>query len=1018
MLASFLGSAVLTCSLAWGVATSAADKPAAKARTKDTSVLMQRGQTFYERGEYRLAVAAFTEAIRINPQDPQLYNARGASYSMLGDSAMAQADFRSANELERTGTRAAAASPGSSQPAMSPTRATKPAPPVAKSTSSSSAAVTPRALAPASRKHVATPHPAAAPERKSASMNPIAKTAPSVATRAGSSTKPGSTSPSAGGVEPAVANQSPQSAAAQPAKTKKATGLLSWLSNKPSPVHSSSQSSSAEPGTIRLTQATKPTDSQAQPPPAEPPPPPEPPMIEPMIEPMVPTPPEPITPRRPTIELAGAPTAATMQQGTTIASTVGQEDIATSAPQTTAELVERAPSVNVRRTSALNLDPRIRGLRHGQVNGSASGLTLYKARVDIDALFASIDAGIVKDLTIIDGPYTSLYGPGFAFLVAELHAGERFDIPEGHGSTLYSFSTNGRHMYVRQSTWGGGPDWGYRMSFGWRNGNDYKTGHDSFEFRVPSSYQQWDGYLAISRDIQSFIRADISYLRNEKNNIELPGVIYDITNATDEMVNVQFSLKDDLKDPDEPTRLLMQYWWERAPFHGNAQHETAKAPTFYTPYVTNVFFGFTPISGGFDPSVFNLNNTFAYGVLQQTGMRFITTLGEADHTRLSLGIDWRRYEQFYQETHRDLTGNVHTIIFGVDSFGIPKSSMEDFGLLAHVVHPASENLNMTAGGRVDVTRAFVHDDAINAGGSAAGFGKPNELISMIYATAEYTLVNEEQRRMAVNAGVAYAMRNPVLAELYSDNPFVPLVRSGNSTIAGNSELTPERNFQIDVGWTGDWNFLFARARAFTSVIDNYILYTFQGNNGNPATFDTPFVSRNYQYENIEWADIYGGDMFGELLVTKWCTIAATLAYVKGTNHSPEILNADGTRTDKGAEGLPGIYPLNGTIGLRFHDPKERWGAGKWGVELLTRMVDGQQYVADSLFEAPTVGFAVFDLRGFYKVNDNLRLMTDISNLFDRTYTEHSSLAIVNPAGAFSFIKEPGINIRVAAAMEW
>ena len=70
----------------------------------------------------------------------------------------------------------------------------------------------------------------------------------------------------------------------------------------------------------------------------------------------------------------------------------------------------------------------------------------------------------------------------------------------------------------------------------------------------------------------------------------------------------------------------------------------------------------------------------------------------------------------------------------------------------------------------------------------------------------------------------------------------------------------------------------------------------------------------------------------------------------------------------GSEGLPGMYPLNGVLGIRFRDPAE----DRWFVEFGSRMVHRQTFVATSLSEIPTPGFTVFNLRGYYRVNKNLR----------------------------------------------
>lgn len=129
---------------------------------------------------------------------------------------------------------------------------------------------------------------------------------------------------------------------------------------------------------------------------------------------------------------------------------VSTEDSSNRNAATTGELLEKAGSVNVRRTSAINLDALVRGYNSQQTIAVANGMNEMKTRVDIDSLFSQVDPGIVQNITVIDGPYSSLYGPGFAFLVADLQQGQRYeDGFQGHASSSMSYGANGGALYTR-----------------------------------------------------------------------------------------------------------------------------------------------------------------------------------------------------------------------------------------------------------------------------------------------------------------------------------------------------------------------------------------------------------------------------------------------------------------------------------------------------------------------------------------------------------------------------------------
>jgi outer membrane receptor protein involved in Fe transport len=661
-------------------------------------------------------------------------------------------------------------------------------------------------------------------------------------------------------------------------------------------------------------------------------------------------------------------------------------------PTTTGELLQNSSTVNTRRTSPLSLDARVRGYTTQQMVGAASGINQLKTRIDIDALFSQIDPGLVSNITVVNGPYSSLYGPGFAFMIADMLETPRYACgTEFHASALFDHGTNGQPIVNRETIMAGGEDWGVIFSYGLRLGNDYSPGGDSVDFRVPSSYANWNAYLAAGVDLTRNSRLEMSYLRNETNGQELAGVIYDINNSNRDQYNLRYIIQE---SPDSPQRALLQYWNTRDDYSGDSTR-SAKQNTFYDRFITANFSGFVN-----QPNL-NLANSFVNGNLSTQGVRALMTLGEAEYIQTTFGTDFRRHDMSYVERHVDGDGNLANVPFGVSPFGIPSSSQEYFGLFNDWSIPVSEDLTVSAGGRLDFSRTYVDSvDEVFGGGSQPGdifpgSYSPNEVLGMAYLLSELRLT----RTLYLESGVGFGMRNPTLAELYSDSVFVPLVRYGNSIGVGNSALDPERNLQFDVGLSHRGDVVSGGIRGFHSNIDNYILYRFEGTAGNVTNDpDNRFASRVYQYDNLDRASLYGGDLYGDVKLMPGMTMFGTMTYVRGINHDPQ---------GKGAEGLPGIYPLNGTLGLRVFEPENE----RWGVTGLTRLVKGQDVLADSLFELPTSGFVIFDILGYYRVNDHLRLTTAILNVGDRVYTQHGSLLIRDRNNNASFVKDPGINAR-------
>lgn len=719
----------------------------------------------------------------------------------------------------------------------------------------------------------------------------------------------------------------------------------------------------------------------------------------------------------------GAPLSGAIGSAGTI-----ETDNLPSLPQTTGDLLETSPEVSTRRTSALNQDARIRAYHSGQVVATANGINQYKTRIDIDSLFSAIDPGLIQSIDVVNGPYTPLYGPGFGFLSARLFQSPRSASGlDGGGNVIYDQATNGGGIYTRETAWGAGEYWGAYFSYGMRAASDYSPGGNSLDFRVPASYQTWNAYLAAGVDLTSRSRLEVNYLRNEVNGLEIPGVIYDINNAHTDQMNARYIVQEDKEGPEN---FVVQYWYTRDDYYGDSQR-FSKHLTFYDRFITANFLG---RFGTGDPTVTlsNLANTYAQGDQMSHGFRTYGTIGEVDSMQLTVGTDWRRYDKFYSEQHLDFADTPATVPFGIEPFGIPSSSQEDYGFFANLMIPFSDDITVNIGGRIDQSKSYVEipgtSDVVpppvnldpNEGVDDpttrlpfSGYNQSTELLGMAYIQSELRLTES----LYLMPGIGYGTRMPTLDELYSDAVFVPLVRSGNSIAVGNSFLTSEKGLQLDLGLRHQGESFNGSIRGFYSYIEDYILYNFLGTAGATVDPTSNFASHVYQYTNLDHATLYGGDMYGEWSPPESSVaLYATMAYLRGINGDATYTSdvAGAGLQPAGSDALPGIYPLNSILGVRFFDPDTQW----WSLALQLRMVKGQDVVAATLFEQPTAGFTTMDIIGSVQATKNMRVFTSLENVFDRTYTEHGSLLVVNSNGDASFVKEPGINFRIGVELSF
>jgi outer membrane receptor protein involved in Fe transport len=166
----------------------------------------------------------------------------------------------------------------------------------------------------------------------------------------------------------------------------------------------------------------------------------------------------------------------------------------------------------------------------------------------------------------------------------------------------------------------------------------------------------------------------------------------------------------------------------------------------------------------------------------------------------------------------------------------------------------------------------------------------------------------------------------------------------------------------------------------------------------------------YQYVNLDLATLFGGDLFAEAKLSDTFAVFGSMAYVCGTNQSPMAFYATSWKAQEGyliryggTDGLPGIYPLCGTLGCRWTAPDD----DRWMVEFSSQLVAPQNHVAVVLSELPSPGFVVFNLRGYYRVRKNVRVTLDLRNLLNTDYAEPGSLFYKDLSGNIAPVKEPG-----------
>ncbi len=663
-----------------------------------------------------------------------------------------------------------------------------------------------------------------------------------------------------------------------------------------------------------------------------------------------------------------------------------------------------ALGVGTQRRNPIVSDPRIRGSRVGQL--AASGSHWVPARIDLDTMLNKLDSRIIDDIIVVKGPYSALYGPDLRFIDVELLASPRFeDGWQLGGSTSLNYQTNGEQWYGRQTFEGGENDWGFRVGYGHKTGNDYDSGDGT---NIPSSYKSRDVDFALGYDLSPDSSIEFHYLRLDQTDVEFPGQLFDM----DFLVTDGFEATYELRNQEHVDRLVIDAWYNNTRFNGNAQ----------SPAKRNQFPGLFEQIAGFR-AVTDVETSSA-------GYRVSGDWDLTQQTRFTAGTDLRIIQQSLDEFASGAKG--FSIFTNVNS-PLPKSQTANPGLFAELRHNVDERLALTAGTRVDYSKAQVEDNAaelqnlgIDGASLAAILGTSqfdqNFVPWAAFLAGQYQLNDEWQ----MTFGAGHSERPPSLTELYVAESYLFLLQNGENTATGDPLLRQERLTQLDVGLRLDQDRLRGGANGFFGWVNDYITFENMQVIRDPITSDVQQV--NLKYVNTDLATLAGFEGFLEFDATSWATMFANIHYVEGEDrtrngdfatqiHSGATASTRvaGTRgslsgiTGSSTEALPSILPLESRLGVRVRPPSP---TARWSAELSARIVDNQDRVAKSLLETPTAGFTTWDLRGTWQASNACLVVAGVEKFTNKNFREH----LVFRSNRGFRVLQPGVNFYVGSEL--
>ncbi|HQR05706.1 MAG TPA: TonB-dependent receptor [Gemmatales bacterium] len=713
--------------------------------------------------------------------------------------------------------------------------------------------------------------------------------------------------------------------------------------------------------------------------------------------------------------------------------------------------------IDTQQRNAISSDPRLRGYRVGQLVTLGDWGFFFPVRQDLDTAISKFDPSSVAQVSVFRGPYTSMYGPGLAFLDVDTFDSPRYQCGfEAHGRTGIRYQTNGERWDGLQSFSFGDKTWGGRITYDFLQGFDYEAGGGVL---VAGAYLSNNVNLSLGFDLSDKSSIEFKAIRLQQNNVEYPGLYFDIQKLDTEAYSIRYMLKD-------------QPGFDKFTFDGWYNSTTASG---FTALPQKQAFVRQLLDASFNPDqnprtqpqsdFFNqfYDQSTSYMSNKSLGYRAAMWWGKDKNApTLVVGTDLNVLGQNLVENinFTQIAGNnINTgepiptpaPPKGTGPFPnftttqtIPHTSQTNPGLFTELKMPFGESVVVRTGGRLDYVNSTSGDRLIR--GTINIFGPPavvppfgandttvdpleysvdphnpnttrNFMLYSAFLTGDWKIDDS----LTLTAGYAHAMRAPTMTELYAAGPFVGVLQQGTDRLIGDPRLDPETVNQIDLGMRANYGWFKGSVNGFYAFVNNYITYD---QIKHSAGINQLVVT------NTDLATLAGFESFGQVEATPWLSVFGAMSYVQGVdrthrdNSRPDNIGSS-RRNDPATqqyssetEPLPQIPPFEFRYGVRVHewlaDPNQ---APKWSVEFALRSVMSQNSVAYSLDELPTPGFTVFDIRSFWQARENLLLTAGVENVGNVLYREHLDPIAGNILGVGPFFRT-GTNFYFGAQVTY
>ncbi|NEP57029.1 MAG: TonB-dependent receptor [Symploca sp. SIO2G7] len=410
--------------------------------------------------------------------------------------------------------------------------------------------------------------------------------------------------------------------------------------------------------------------------------------------------------------------------------------------RTVADALQTLPGVTVNRLGLITSAVNIRG-----VAGERIGLLVDGERrpnLEFGPDFGSIDPFRVERIEVLQGPASSIYGAdSFGGVVNVITNTPDPDQPfavtsETYGGGFSEFNTNLEFS---------GPN--YVVGTTYRTAGDARDGNGDTIPLNGTEYEVFDLYGTGRYDINDQSRLILRLDRHRQNDADLNGFpsppFIEVRNDFRETNRYSLAyINDGVPDG---TELELRAYYQRS----RRQLDTTTAFTIPGPFPTEI-----TVPGS------DLTDTDSYGI---TGTA-TTAIGDAT---LTYGYDFSRDNSEFENLINNVTS--------------PDASREFHGLFAQSVYNVTDDWTLTGGARLDFFSADSADQSKDVSAVTFNLG------------SVYKITDELRAR----ANFAQGFRPPSLLFLFGNSPDGSFFAPTQGVVQSDSDLSPERANNIDIG---------------------------------------------------------------------------------------------------------------------------------------------------------------------------------------------------------------------------